>query len=102
MTARVLVLESPYSDDPVEQAELPHLRVERARLDELPARSDDVAGLIVDMLPVGRELMDRLPALRAVSVSSVGLDAVDLDEAARRGIRVTNVAAGATEEVGTH
>src|SRR4051812_50040285 len=54
------------------------------------------------MLPVDRALMDRLPGLRAIAVSSVGLDAIDLPEAQRRGIRVTNVAAGATEEVATH
>ena len=35
-----------------------------------------------------RAIMDRLPALEVISVNGVGVDAVDLDEARRRGIGV--------------
>ncbi len=52
MIPRVLVLDSPYSEEPVEQACLPELAVERTTRDSLPERMDDVVGLIVDVIPI--------------------------------------------------
>ena len=39
---------------------------------------------------LSRAVMDRLPALEVISVFGVGVDAVDLEEARRRGIAVGN------------
>lgn len=101
-TARVLVLDSPYDERPLEEEALPHLRVERLRRADLSQPAPDVAGLIVDMAPVDRELLDLLPGLRCVSVTGIGLDAIDLAEAERRGIAVVNVPDESVEEVATH
>ena len=46
-----------------------------------------------------RTLMDRLPRLEIVAVAGVGTDAVDLGEAARRGIRVTTTPGVLTDDV---
>ncbi len=99
---RVLVLESPYAEASVEEECLPRFDVQRVRRRELPSRAEDVVGLIVDTATVDREILGRLPGLRCISVTGVGLDSIDLDEAARRGIAVVNVPDGATEEVATH
>ena len=39
---------------------------------------------------IAAALVDELPALRIVAISGVGFDAVDIDQARTRGIRVTN------------
>ncbi len=46
-----------------------------------------------------KTLMDRLPSLEIVAVAGVGTDAVDLGEAARRGIRVTTTPGVLTDDV---
>lgn len=46
-----------------------------------------------------RALMDALPALALVAINGVGTDAVDLVEARRRGIRVTNTPDVLTDDV---
>lgn len=43
--------------------------------------------------PVSAELVDSLPALELVAVTSVGVDHVDLDACRRRGVSVTNAGA---------
>jgi D-3-phosphoglycerate dehydrogenase / 2-oxoglutarate reductase len=98
----VLVLESPYANPSVEEDSLPRFDVRRLGRAELPSLAPDVVGLIVDMTTVDREVLDRLPELRCISVTGVGLDGIDLEEAERRGITVVNVPDGATEEVATH
>jgi D-3-phosphoglycerate dehydrogenase len=99
---RILVLESPYDERLIEQKALRGYAVERVGLGDLREREEGVTGLIVDMLPIDAALLDRLPDLRAISVTGIGLDAIDRAETARRGIRVDNVPAGSTEEVATH
>jgi hydroxypyruvate reductase len=51
------------------------------------------------MLGLSRELMGRLPALEIIAVNGIGTDAVDLDEARRRGIRVTTTPDVLTDDV---
>jgi len=50
-------------------------------------------------IPIGRELVDRLPALEIISVFGVGYDGVDVDLARERGIVVTNTPDVLNEEV---
>jgi lactate dehydrogenase-like 2-hydroxyacid dehydrogenase len=49
--------------------------------------------------PLGQELLDRLPNLRLIAHFGVGYDTVDVPEAVRRGVVVTNVAGSNDEEV---
>jgi lactate dehydrogenase-like 2-hydroxyacid dehydrogenase len=48
---------------------------------------------------IKRDLMDALPALEIVAVHGIGTDAVDLDQARRRGIRVTTTPNVLTDDV---
>jgi D-3-phosphoglycerate dehydrogenase len=58
--------------------------------------------LMVTTQAVGIAELERLPALRLVSRVGTGLDAIDLDAAAARGVWVANVGDYAVEEVATH
>lgn len=98
---RVLVVNSPTGAD-LEQELLPGFRVDVAPPDALPERDPAVVGLLIDEFPVDGAVMDRFPSLRCVSIYGVGVEWVDRDEAARRGIEVRNVPDETTEEVATH
>ena len=70
-------------------------------VDAIPA---DVAGRIRGIargghFPVGRDLIDRLPALEIIANFGVGYDGIDLARCAERGIVVTNTPDVLTEEV---
>ena len=58
--------------------------------------------LLVGYLDVDAALLDRLPRLRLLATLSVGVDMIDVDAAAQRGIWVSNVPAVATEDVAVH
>ena len=51
------------------------------------------------MLGLSRKLMDRMPALEIIAVNGIGTDAVDRDEARRRGVRVTTTPDVLTDDV---
>jgi D-3-phosphoglycerate dehydrogenase len=95
--ARVLIVDPAYSLDEVRQIIGDHLVVEAARA---PWEGEDVVGLLTGPdFPVGREELDRLPALRVVATCSVGYDHLDLDAAAERDVWVCNVPDYCVEEM---
>jgi lactate dehydrogenase-like 2-hydroxyacid dehydrogenase len=51
------------------------------------------------MIGLSRKLMDRMPALEIIAVNGIGTGAVDLDEARRRGVRVTKTPDVLTDDV---
>jgi lactate dehydrogenase-like 2-hydroxyacid dehydrogenase len=51
------------------------------------------------VLGVPRAIMDALPALEVIAISGIGTDAVDLDRARQRGIRVTTTPNVLTDDV---
>jgi D-3-phosphoglycerate dehydrogenase len=63
-----------------------------------PWTGDDVIALVV-WGPVGREELDRLPALEVVASCGMGYDHIDVDLAAERGVWVCNVPDYCVEEV---
>ena len=66
--------------------------------EELLARSRELEGLLSLLTdPVDAELIDAMPALRAISNYAVGTDNVDLDAASDRGIPVGNTPEVLTE-----
>ena len=66
--------------------------------EELLARSGELEGLLSLLTdPVDAELIDAMPALRAISNYAVGTDNVDLDAASERGIPVGNTPEVLTE-----
>jgi D-3-phosphoglycerate dehydrogenase len=52
---------------------------------------DEVRGLIYYSVKVDKALLDSMPALEVVGKRGVGIDTVDLEELARRGIKLTNI-----------
>jgi len=63
-------------------------------------RADAIRGIATrGELGASRELIDALPHLEVISVYGVGYDAVDLDAAKARGIRVTNTPDVLTKDV---
>lgn len=55
------------------------------------SKADSIRALVYYSIPVDKELLDALPALEVIGKRGAGVDTVDLDEAARRGIRITNI-----------
>jgi lactate dehydrogenase-like 2-hydroxyacid dehydrogenase len=68
-----------------------------SRIDALAAR---IRGVVTGgHIGISADLAARLPALEIVAINGVGFDKVDLDEARRRGIRVSNTPDVLTEDV---
>jgi len=59
----------------------------------------EVDGMVARKVNVGAEEMDRAPRMKIIARHGVGLDSVDLDEATRRGILVTNTPGANRESV---
>ena len=59
----------------------------------------EVDGMVARKVHVGAEEMDRAPGMKIIARHGVGLDSVDLEEATRRGIVVTNTPGANRESV---
>ena len=59
----------------------------------------EVDGMVARKVQVGAEEMDRAPRMKIIARHGVGLDSVDLEEATRRGILVTNTPGANRESV---
>ena len=74
-----------------ERYEIVRLPDPAERASWLAAHAARVAGVVTDgHNGIAPALVEQLPALRIVSLNSVGFDTVDLDQARTRGIRVSN------------
>ncbi len=69
---------------------LPHIAGQELRGDELVAALDNIVGVVAGDDHFTSEVMAQLPELQAISKWGIGLDAIDLENAAQRGIVVTN------------
>lgn len=76
--------------------------IDSAAPEVIAARAHDASALLIGYSRVDRALLDALPDLRIVATQSVGTDMVDVAEATRRDIVVSNVPDAAVEEVATH
>ncbi|GAB3742977.1 NAD(P)-dependent oxidoreductase [Microlunatus parietis] len=90
-------------------ASLPSLagELERSGRSWAAVEADDpgphpVETMIIGGQRFGADRLDRCPALRLLVRAGIGLDLIDLDHAARRGIRVINTPGYGTEEVADH
>src|SRR5579859_5245187 len=63
---------------------------------------DEVEALMVTVQEVTGAVLAAMPACKIVARVGTGLDSIDLDEAARRGVQVTYVADYSVDEVSTH
>jgi phosphoglycerate dehydrogenase-like enzyme len=63
---------------------------------------DEADALMVTVQEVSEAVLAAMPACKVVARVGTGLDSIDLDEAARRGVQVTYVADYSVDEVSTH
>jgi len=70
--------------------------------EETVARADGAEVVITNKVRFPHEILNQLPKLRLIAVAATGVDHVDLDTAAKRGIAVANVAGYATHSVPEH
>jgi D-3-phosphoglycerate dehydrogenase len=78
-------------------------RLEACRTEEDVIRAGrDASALLVQYAPVSRRVLDALPACRVVARYGVGLDSVDVDAAAERGVRVVAIPDYCVDEVSDH
>ncbi|MDP5310131.1 C-terminal binding protein [Streptomyces poriferorum] len=68
----------------------------------IAAAAHDADALIVGYARVDAALLGRLPKVRMIATMSAGYDMIDTDEAARRGMWVSNLPDSATEDVAVH
>jgi D-3-phosphoglycerate dehydrogenase len=78
-------------------------RLEQCRTaEEVAARAQGAHVLLNQYAPITAEVLDALPDCRLVVRYGVGVDNVDVDAAAQRGVWVANVPDYGTEEVADH
>ncbi|MDN5854625.1 MAG: C-terminal binding protein, partial [Actinomycetia bacterium] len=70
--------------------------------DELIDACGEASGLLVLREPITERVLGALPNLAVIARFGVGLDSIDTDAAARRGVVVTNVPDANVHEVATH
>src|ERR671938_1709168 len=69
---------------------------------DVAERARDAAVLVNQYAPITADVLDALPGVRLVVRYGVGVDNVDVDAAAERGVWVANVPDYGTEEVADH
>src|SRR6202041_308455 len=62
----------------------------------------DAAAVLVTVQEITDVMLAAMPACKIIARVGTGLDSIDLDAAARRGVLVTNVADYSVDEVSTH
>ena len=62
----------------------------------------DADGLLTAFIPLDKAALDRMPALKAVSINATGYNFVDLEETRRRDIPVCAIGEYCTQEVADH
>ena len=70
--------------------------------DELVEFAADADGIFVDLFPVSKGAIEKLPKCKAIVLYSDGYDYVDYGAAAKRGISVSNMPDYCVEEVADH
>ncbi len=72
---------------------------DRTSKEECATRIADAEVIITNKVRIDREEMEAAPQLKLICIAATGMNNVDLEEAARRGIPVHNVAGYSTESV---
>lgn len=72
---------------------------DRTAPDEVVERCQDADMVLTNKVKIGTNELAEMPHLKYIGVMATGYNVVDVDEAHRRGIVVTNVPAYSTESV---
>ena len=70
--------------------------------DDLVSACADADVILTDYSPFTRRVIEQLPKCRLISVTATGFDCIDLDAAAKAGIRVCAIDEYCTDEVADH
>jgi D-3-phosphoglycerate dehydrogenase / 2-oxoglutarate reductase len=104
--ATVLIAYGQRAQSQRETSLLEEMGYQVQHLDGIPDPADerlrDAEAILVTVQEITEQTLDAMPACKIVSRVGTGLDSIDLDAAARRGIYVTNVADYSVDEVSTH
>jgi D-3-phosphoglycerate dehydrogenase len=105
MNRRVTILDCDFGAGEIEASVLGDLGYELSLADPAtagePVNYNSVA-LLTQYHPITDALLDANPTVRAVVRYGVGLDVIDLDACARRGVRVSGIVDYCTDEVADH
>lgn len=99
MTLTLAVLDSSYGDIAIESAAAAEHGIAVVDARTSMVRAD---GVLVQYATIGAAELDANPSWRVIGRYGVGVDSVDLDAAAARGVPVVNVPDYCEEEVATH
>ncbi|MBQ8077718.1 MAG: D-2-hydroxyacid dehydrogenase [Eubacterium sp.] len=72
---------------------------DRTTPEQIYERIKDADVIMINKTVITNEMLDRLPNLKYIALQSTGTNVVDLKEARKRGITVTNIPAYSTNEV---
>ena len=72
---------------------------DRTTPEQIYDRIKDADVIMINKTVITNEMLDRLPKLKYIALQSTGTNVVDLKEARKRGITVTNIPAYSTNEV---
>ncbi len=72
---------------------------EHTKLEEISQRIDDAEVVLTNKTPITAEMMAQKPKLKYIGVLATGYNVVDVDEAKKRGIVVTNIPTYGTNAV---
>ena len=72
---------------------------DRTSPEQIYERIKDADIIMINKTVITNEMLDRLPKLKYIALQSTGTNVVDLKEARKRGITVTNIPAYSTNEV---
>lgn len=72
---------------------------DRTPKDKIIERAKDADAVLTNKVPMFKDQLDRLPNLKYLGILATGYNNVDLEEAKRRGIPVTNIPAYGTDSV---
>ncbi len=75
------------------------VRYENSTQEEARERVKDVDVLMINKVWVGKELIDAAPNLKLICISATGMNNIDVEYAASKGIPVRNVAGYSTDSV---
>ena len=101
---RIVFLERNALDANVRRPAFPHAWQEHGAVAarDLPALLRDATIAVVNKMPLKREVLGELPALRMIAIAATGYDNVDLACCRERGIVVSNIRGYALHTVPEH
>jgi len=85
-----------------DRLELAEVKTADNAADTFVAAAQDADGAVVEYFEVTREVLERLPRLKVVSLQAIGVSNVDLAAASDHGVAVTNTPGFCSEDVALH